>query len=82
MNFLIKQFAGLIYFGCSGIKELRENNLKKSLTFDPIVSKLFTEFAFKYGLFLYLREELAFLRNLSSEYYVIKIHNIIFISLK
>jgi hypothetical protein len=70
VNFLIKQFAGLIYFGCCGIKEIRDKEIKKSPSYDPGLSKLLTEFAFKYGLFLYLREELAFLRNKSTEYYV------------
>lgn len=61
LNLLVKKYVGFIYYGCCGIKEIKNSgenheNLK--------------EFSFKYGLLLFLREELAFIKNKTYEYYV------------
>ncbi len=68
INQLIKKYVGFIYYGCCGIKELHNiNNFSDTIK----------EFSFKYGLLLYLREELSYLKNKSYEYYVnILIYNI------
>jgi len=62
---LVKKYIGYIYYGCCGISELHmsKNNLLKN---NPNILK---GFSFRYGLLLYLREELAFLKNKSFEYY-------------
>jgi hypothetical protein len=64
MNLLVKKYVGFIYYGCCGIKELHQNLFLKEN------KDLMKEFSFKYGLLLYLREELAFLKNKTFEYYV------------
>lgn len=64
MNFLMKKYVGFIYYGCCGIKELHKAKLNTENN-DSL-----KEFSFKYGLLLFLREELAFLKNKTHEYYV------------
>ena len=64
MNLLVKKYVGFIYYGCCGIKELHQNFLIAEN------SDILKEFSFKYGLLLFLREELAFLKNKTFEYYV------------
>jgi hypothetical protein len=53
----------MVYHGCSGINEI--------INLDLSANELIKEFSFKYGLLLFLREELAFLKNKTYEYYVI-----------
>ncbi len=64
MSLLVKKYVGFIYYGCCGIKELHHNLVQN---YDNDMIK---EFSFKFGLLIYLREELAFLKNKSFEYYV------------
>ena len=65
LNLLVKKYVGLIYYGCCGIKELHQN-----FTINEN-RDIIKEFSFKYGLLLFLREELAFLKDKTYEYYVI-----------
>jgi hypothetical protein len=64
LNLLVKKYVGLVYYGCSGIRELHQNFLLSHC------SDISREFSFKYGLLLFLRTELAFLKEKSMEYYV------------
>ncbi len=64
LNLLVKKYVGLVYYGCSGIREIHQSFL---LNNNLDISR---EFSFKYGLLLFLRTELAFLKEKSLEYYV------------
>jgi hypothetical protein len=61
LNLLVKKYVGLIYYGCCGIKEIKELKINH---------EILKEFSFKYGMLLFLREELAFIKNKTFEYYV------------
>lgn len=69
MDHIFKKFVGFVYFGCCGIKELHntETDIANS---NSNTNELLKEFSLKYGILIYLREELAFLKNKSYEYYV------------
>jgi hypothetical protein len=54
----------MVYYGCTGLNEIINSDYSAN------VSELIKEFSFKYGLLLFLREELAFLKNKTFEYYV------------
>lgn len=64
INHIVKKYVGFIYYGCCGINEFHQSLLKN------FQSDLIKEFSFKFGLLLYLKEELAFLKNRSHEYFV------------
>lgn len=64
-DYVIRKNIGFYYLGCLGICELY--NKKFFIANKDLVK----EFTFKYGILLYLREELAFLKDKSKEYYVI-----------
>jgi hypothetical protein len=69
MNLLIKKYIGFIHYGCCGLYELHSNNSSSGNNFLINNNKIIKELSFKYGLLLYLREELDFLKNKSCEYY-------------
>jgi len=60
----VRKNIGFYYLGCLGLCELYN---KKIFTSNKDLIK---EFTFKYGVLLYLREELAFIKDKSMEYYV------------
>ncbi len=64
INHLVKKYVGMIYYGCCGINEMHQNLVKN------IDLNLIKEFSFKFGMLLYLKEELAYLKNRTYEYYV------------
>lgn len=63
-DYMVRKNIGFYYLGCLGICELY--NKKFFIANKDLVK----EFTFKYGVLLYLREELAFLKDKSMEYYV------------
>ena len=64
LDFSVRKNIGFYYLGCLGLAEIYNKN------FFLINKELIKEFTFKYGLLLYVREELAFLNDKSMEYYV------------
>jgi hypothetical protein len=64
LDFSVRKNIGFYYLGCLGLSELY--NRKFFLNNKELIK----EFAYKYGLLLYVREELAFLKDKSMEYYV------------
>jgi len=63
-DYIVRKNIGFYYLGCLGLCELY--NKKLFITNKDLVK----EFTFKYGVLLYIREELAFLKDKSLEYYV------------
>jgi hypothetical protein len=64
VKYVIQKYVGLMYYGCIGLKEIIDNKSDTNFT------ELIKEFSFKYGLLIFLREELAFLKNKTFEFYV------------
>jgi hypothetical protein len=64
-DYVVRKNIGFYYLGCLGLSELYNKK------FFNANKDLIKEFTFKYGILLYLREELAFLKDKSMEYYVI-----------
>jgi hypothetical protein len=67
----MQKFVGLMYYGCEGLKEIVNGEA------DSNFSELMKEFSFKYGLLIFLREELAFLKNKTFEYYVVIFNHLV-----
>lgn len=63
-DYVIRKNIGFYYLGCLGLSELYNKKYFQAN------KELVKEFSFKYGILLYLREELAFLKDKSTEYYV------------
>jgi hypothetical protein len=63
-DYIVRKNIGFYYLGCLGLCELY--NKKYFIANKDMVK----EFTFKYGVLLYIREELAFLKDKSMEYYV------------
>jgi hypothetical protein len=64
LDYVVRKNIGCYYLGCLGLCELYNKK------FFSANKDLVKEFTFKYGILLYLREELAFLKDKSMEYYV------------
>lgn len=64
LDFSVRKNIGFYYLGCLGLSELYNKK------FFGNNKEIIKEFTFKYGLLLYVREELAFLKDKSMEYYV------------
>jgi hypothetical protein len=62
VKYIIQKYVGLMYYGCIGLKEIINSDEKNI--------DLIKEFSFKYGLLIFLREELAFLKDKTFEFYV------------
>jgi hypothetical protein len=64
VKYIIQKYVGLMYYGCIGLKEIIEPDNAAHF------ADMLKEFSFKYGLLIFLREELAFLKNKTFEFYV------------
>ena len=61
---LVERFVGFIYYGCNALKEIYH------LLDEDIINTL-QEIAFKYGLLIYLKEELESFKENSQKFFVI-----------
>lgn len=58
---MVNKFVAYIYFGCLGIREIFNIS-------DPSQVELIREFSLKYGMLIYLKEELTFLKKQNSQF--------------
>lgn len=61
---MVNKFIGFIFLGCCGLKEIQLSSSNS-----PLIENILDEFSFKYAMLVYLKEELAFIKNKSYEYY-------------